>query len=219
MDQAGRRKRGLCHAEHIRRPGCQSAVVVLVAVDPGGVATLIWRPNHHRIARYRHRGSKSIACVGVRGFQISLLAPHSAVAHYAGDDESDRVGLLGGGSRLWPGEALAGRRSTRALGGGRFVAGGEKLPAGQGIQTLAQAARQTRPAKHAAPGSGPSGVNYKFWRAACFNGIPDMLSASAPSGTTRRPSTTAALGCRCPKRPDRTFGRGAFFASTHRREL
>ena len=32
----------------------------------------------------------------------------------------------------------------------------------------------------AASGPGPSGVNYKFWRAARFNGILDILQVSIP---------------------------------------
>ena len=92
-----------------------------------------------------------------------------------GVDESDRVGLLGGGSSLWAGEALAGRRSSRALGRRGSVVGGEKLPAGQGLPALAQAARPARQALDAATGSGPSGVNYRFRGAACFNGTSDIL--------------------------------------------
>ena len=63
---------------------------------------------------------------------------------YAADDEPDRVGLLGGGPRLRPGEALAGRRSARALGGRGSVAGREKLPAGQRLPALAEITRPAR---------------------------------------------------------------------------
>ena len=98
-----------------------------------------------------------------------------SAALYAGDDEPDRVGLLGGGPRLRPGEALAGRRSARALGGRGSVAGREKLPAGQRLPALAEITRPARQTVDAASGPGPSGVNYKFWRAARFNGILDIL--------------------------------------------
>ena len=73
------------------------------------------------------------------------------------------------------GEALAGRRSARALGGRGSVAGREKLPAGQRLPALAEITRPARQTVAAASGPGPSGVNYKFWRAARFNGILDIL--------------------------------------------
>ena len=97
------------------------------------------------------------------------------VAADLGDDESDRVGFLDSRSHLQPRQVLATGRSPRALGRRESLAGGEKFPTSQGVQTTAEITGGTRPAEHAASGSGRSGVNYNLRRAASFNGDPDIL--------------------------------------------
>ena len=102
------------------------------------------------------------------------------------------------------GEALAGRRSARALGGRWSVAGREKLPAGQRLPALAEITRPARQTVAAASGPGPSGVNYKFWRAARFNGILDILPTGARKANARWPSRVARvrfLDMGCPQLP------------------
>ena len=76
---------------------------------------------------------------------------------------------------LQPRQVLATGRSPRALGRRESLAGGEKFPASQGVQTTAEITGGTRQAEHAASGSGRSGVNYNLRRAASFNGDPDIL--------------------------------------------
>ena len=70
------------------------------------------------------------------------------------DNEPDRVGVFGGRPRFQPSQVLAAGRSPRALGRRGPLARRTQLPACQGLQTVAPAVGATRPAQHAASGSG-----------------------------------------------------------------
>ena len=125
-----------------------------------------------------------VAVYGVSGavllehHRLAFNRDRRLVAADLGDDESDRVGFLDSRSHLQPRQVLATGRSPRALGRRESLAGGEKFPASQGVQTTAEITGGTRPAEHAASGSGRSGVNYNLRRAASFNGDPDILCSA-----------------------------------------
>ena len=56
------------------RAGVCCAVVPAIAVDPGGVAIIIRLPDHHGVARHRHRETERVIRPGVAGLAIGLRA-------------------------------------------------------------------------------------------------------------------------------------------------
>ena len=86
--------------KHIRRAGTIGTVVRPVAVHAGGVAGLQRRPDHHRVARYRHRTTELVTASGVGGFEVGLLCEgrvngqriaRGAVLHIEGDGAARRA--------------------------------------------------------------------------------------------------------------------------------